>query len=311
MKIEKKTGDWQVETRNEIINKIGGIPKKSTVEVRKTGEEPTENYLRESLLFRSYDGTEIPAFILIPNGLSGPVPGVMCLHQHNNEYHLGKSEPAGLMGNPGQSYAHDLAKQGYVTFAFDRICFEERQDDKLKSMDFERFEFFRWHLNGKSMQSRIIADAMCAVSVLQSRPEVDPERIASIGHSMGGQQTLFLAAMDERIKVMVSSCGFALMSAIIRDKIIHNYPAYLYGLMEKYDMDVLLKLCAPRPFLIAAGGNDPIFPRDGITGMKEKAEVLYEQYGKKENLEVYLEDCGHDFTPGMHKKAYEWIIDRL
>jgi predicted dienelactone hydrolase len=44
--------------------------------------------------------------------------------------------------------------------------------------------------------------------VLQSLPEVDPRRIGSIGHSLGGHNTLFVAAFDRRIKAMVTSCGF-------------------------------------------------------------------------------------------------------
>ena len=49
---------------------------------------------------------------------------------------------------------------------------------------------------------------MRALDLLQTLPRVDPARIGSIGHSLGGHNTLFLAAFDQRIKAAVSNCGF-------------------------------------------------------------------------------------------------------
>ena len=47
-----------------------------------------------------------------------------------------------------------------------------------------------------------------AVDLLESLPEVDPDRIGVIGHSLGGHNALFVAAFDQRIRAVVSSCGF-------------------------------------------------------------------------------------------------------
>src|SRR5260221_2395852 len=46
------------------------------------------------------------------------------------------------------------------------------------------------------------------VDLLQSRPEVDPARIGAIGHSLGGHNAMFVGLFDERIMVIVSSCGW-------------------------------------------------------------------------------------------------------
>src|SRR6185369_10402586 len=83
---------------------------------------------------------------------------------------------------------------------------------------------------------------------LETRPEVDRARIGMIGHSLGGQETLFTTAADTRIRAAVSSCGFG----------------SLPGLAEAGDYGAVLALVAPRPFLVAARSEDPIFPMDGI-----------------------------------------------
>ncbi|MCX8213282.1 MAG: prolyl oligopeptidase family serine peptidase [SAR202 cluster bacterium] len=44
------------------------------------------------------------------------------------------------------------------------------------------------------------------MTYLQSRPEVDPDRIGCVGLSYGGTMTLFTTAMDEPIKCAVVSC---------------------------------------------------------------------------------------------------------
>ncbi len=64
-------------------------------------------------------------------------------HQHAGEYDLGKSEPAGLAGNPMHQTGAALAKLGYVVLCPDALCFEERQDpdQKLSGGVYERYEF--------------------------------------------------------------------------------------------------------------------------------------------------------------------------
>ena len=87
----------------------------------------------------------MPAILLVPDGVNeqNPAPAVTVWHQHNGEYHIGKSEPAGMAGSPMHHTGVALARQGYVVLCPDALCFEERQDPdgKLKNGNYERFEF--------------------------------------------------------------------------------------------------------------------------------------------------------------------------
>ncbi|NQU22734.1 MAG: acetylxylan esterase [Candidatus Nealsonbacteria bacterium] len=53
----------------------------------------------------------------------------------------------------------------------------------------------------------IVMAARRALTFLEQRPEVDPERLGVGGHSMGGKLTVMTAGIDPRIKAAVPSCG--------------------------------------------------------------------------------------------------------
>ena len=81
-------------------------------EVSATG--PWEGISRSRVLLRASDGHTIPCLLQEPEHLSTPLP-VVAIHQHNDEFHLGKSEPAGMAGNPDMAYGLALAKAGVTT----------------------------------------------------------------------------------------------------------------------------------------------------------------------------------------------------
>ena len=128
-----------------------------------------------------------------------------------------------------------------------------------------------------------------------------------IGHSLGGQEALWLAWYDERITAAVSSCGFSLLRTILRDDINHNFAAYVPGMLEVCDMDALLAAMAPRAFLLTAGETDPIFPVDGVRSLVEKAQQAYAQRGVSERFRAIIFPSGHSFPVEVKAEAYLFL----
>ncbi len=263
--------------------------------------------IREKIRYQAESGEWIPAYLFVPKPRTAPGPAVLCLHQHAGQFHLGKSEPAGLAGNPEQFYALELARRGYVTLTADFLCFEERHDPRFEGNNHERFEFTRRLVEGSTLQAKMAFDAMRAIDYLCTRPEVDPSRIGCIGHSLGGQQTLFTAALDERIVAAVSSCGFASYRTIFRDLINHNFSLYVPRLLDYGDVGDILALVAPRAFLAVVGNADRIFPFDGIVESVETAKRRYRALGAEDRLDLVAVDGGHGFTDYLREKAYAWL----
>ncbi|MCL2595380.1 MAG: dienelactone hydrolase family protein [Promicromonosporaceae bacterium] len=273
---------------------------------------------REQVCYNVEPGERVRAYLFTPKGLLDAErrPAVLAHHQHNDEFQLGKSEVAGLAGHPDQAYALELARRGFVVLAPDALGFEERGPyagelaapvTQTVGGNRERFEFTRRVLNGSCLQAKLVSDMQRGLDYLQTRPEVDGGRLGAIGHSLGGQQTLFLAALDNRVQAGVSSCGFSSLRSVLREGINHNFGAYVPGLLAHGDVGDVLRAVAPRPFLALNGSDDPIFPIDGLYDSYATAQPAYEEAGHPERLRVAARAGGHAFTPEMRDRAYAWL----
>ncbi len=290
--------------RKTLVQLLEGTPAHAALQPKILERVPLMGGFREKVSYSVEPGRRVSAYLFVP-AREGPHPAVLCIHQHNREFHLGKSEPAGLSGNPEQFYAMELAKRGYVVFAPDAICFEERQHPSLRGADYERFEAMRRLTEGSCLQAKMLWDLQRALNYLISRREVDGRRIGCLGHSLGGQETLFLSALDRRIAVGVSSCGFSSYRAIFDAAVLHNFAAYVPGLLRYGDLDRVLALVAPRPFLVLTGSGDPLFPLEGVQATVQGARRAYGKARDRLRLEVF--PTAHGFPAPMREAAYAWF----
>ncbi|CAA9261559.1 MAG: hypothetical protein AVDCRST_MAG77-2702 [uncultured Chloroflexi bacterium] len=304
--------------RELMVRLLGRWPESAPLDALVEERVDLGDVVRERVSYQVEPGDRVPAYLLLPRDL---LPGerraaVFAHHQHAGQFHLGKSEVIGLAGNPEQAYALELARRGYVVLAPDALCFEERgpyrgvldpPDQQTAGRDSERFEFTSRVLHGSWLQTKLVWDMQRGLDYLQSRHEVDPARLGCIGHSLGGQQALFHAALDERIGAAVSSCGFASLAAVLRERVNHNFGAYVPGWLEHGDVGDLLGAVAPRPFLALNGASDSIFPIDGLHDSLAVARAAYETAGAGERLDAGVYLGGHGFSDEMRERAYAWL----
>src|SRR5579871_3881645 len=83
-------------------------------------ERERDGYV-EQVVGYAGDEDDVPALLLVPERPRGA--GVLALHQHNSQWHLGKSEVAGLAGEPLQAFGPALARAGIVVLAPDAVGF--------------------------------------------------------------------------------------------------------------------------------------------------------------------------------------------
>jgi pimeloyl-ACP methyl ester carboxylesterase len=131
--------------------------------------------------------------------------------------------------------------------------------------------------------------------------------MGAIGHSLGGQEALWLAWYDQRVRAAVSSCGFGLIRTIIRDAINHNLALYVPGLLELCDIDELLVEIAPRAFLLTAGEQDAIFPIDGVRALAASAEAAYAARDLPDRFRAIIFPAGHSFPDQVKAEAYAFL----
>lgn len=290
--------------RRTLLRLLGPMPARCALRPAVLDRVAVAGGIREKVNYVVERGERVSAYLFLPEA-RGRHAAVLCVHQHHREFHLGKSEPAGLAGNPEQFYALELLRRGYVTLAPDAIGFEERQHGTLQGPDYERFEATKRLTEGSCLQAKMLWDLIRGLDYLAARREVDPRRIGCLGHSLGGQEALFLSALDPRVAVGVSSCGFSSYRAIFDAAINHNFAAYVPGLRRHGDLDRVLALVAPRPFLVLAGSEDPIFPLLGVHATVRSARAAYGRAHSRLRLDVF--PGGHEFSHPLREAAYAWL----
>jgi dienelactone hydrolase len=267
-----------------------------------------KSYRIETVAYAVQSGERVTALLLIPDGANeiNPVPGTAVWHQHNGEYHLGKSEPAGLAGNPMHHTGVALAEEGYAVLCPDALCFEERQDPTgiLKGEAYERFEFLKQVVRGRCLAWKNILDMTRAIEYLGNRPEVIPDQLGCYGHSMGSTHAWLVGPVDTRLKCIIGNCCLPTYDAIENEHLLHCFPNFVPGWKEHGDTPEIASLIAPRALHLNLGENDdgsPIaFARQGISRIEE----AYRKSGKHENFSCYIEPgAGHELTPAMWQQV--------
>ena len=303
--------DWY-KRRAQIIDSIqlvmGHLPdisKKVPADMKVTEEIKIGEIRRLKISYAAEKNDRVPAYLFIPGGIKNRIPAILCLHQTIS---IGKSEPAGLGGSPNLNYALELAKRGYVTMAPDYPNFGEYTFDPYS--------------NGYiSASMKGIWNHMAAVDLLQSLPEVDPDRIGCIGHSLGGHNSLFLAVFDMRIKAVVTSCGFtSFFKYYGGDLTGWSHKGYMPAIATAYDRNPakmpfdfteILGAIAPRALFINAPLGDSNFDISGVNDCVSAAKPVYELFGAGDKLMMTNPDAPHDFPPEARKAAYLFLDREL
>lgn len=270
-----------------------------------------EGYRLELLSFAAEPGDRVPAALLVPAGVDAesPAPGICVWHQHNGEYHLGKSEPAGLAGNPMHHTGVALVREGYVVLCIDALGFEERQNaqpagagggPKPQGGDYERFLFLRYLVHGRTLAWKNILDMRRAVDYLVTRPEVIPGQLGCYGHSMGSTHTWLVGPWEPRLKVLVGNCCLPTYRGIHREQLLHCFPNFIPGIYPEADTPDIAALIAPRPLHLNFGELDRGSPIDEARRGVEVIAQAYRKMNAAGNFSHYVEpQAGHVLSHTM------------
>ncbi len=306
--------DWAIRRRQIIAGMevvMGALPGWSKLpppEVKVLERIESDGFVRLSIQYLAQADDWVPAYLFLPRECSDAqrVPAMLALHQTTA---LGKKEPAGEGEGHASNlaYARELAQRGYVVLAPDYPSFGDYP------YDFRKSKFASGSIQG-------VFNHMRGVDLLRAREEVDPDRIGVIGHSLGGHNSMFLGAFDERIKVIVSSCGWTPF---------HDYKGghlagwdqdrYMPRIRDVYGNDPdrvpfdfyeVVAVLAPRVFFSNSPLHDDNFAVEGVKKAEPKAREVFALLGAAGQLQICYPDCGHDFPPDVRREAYEFI-DRV
>ena len=317
----KSKKDWE-RKRSQILKgmeeAMGALPDTRNLPAFRltvTDSLVEKTYTRLTVRFTVAKDEILPAYLYIPlHGRRVRNAAMLVLHGTGDG---GKALVDGESPLANRAVAKELAARGYVVIAPDYPGMGE-----LKDYDFSKDRYESGTMKG-------IFNHMRCVDLLSSLPYVDPQRIGVIGHSLGGHNAMFAGAFDQRLKIIVSSCGWTLMDYYdIGKKGTQKYGGrlgpwaqdyYMPLLREKFnldasripfDFDEVIAALAPRHFFSNSPLNDSNFDVAGVRQGIASAEKVYALLGAAENLHVSYPDAGHDFPPDIRLAAYR-LIDRV
>jgi dienelactone hydrolase len=248
--------------------------------------------LRRTLIrFTSWDGTQIPAYVLEPQG-QGVKGAVLVVPGHGP----GITATAGLVHGYEHMAALELAKRGFITLTPELRGFGMLSPEGVPT---HRLVAAAALAAGTSYKAIVGRDLTRALTVLEHWQDVDPSRLAVTGTSLGGELAVFLGALDPRVRVTVSnSYGGATGTQDEDEKLnddsrqtphgCHTMP----GINQILLREDWLRLIAPRPALVVRGDRNVPSSARTFEGLVSQA---YRGYGATERFRVSVEPGEHEF----------------
>jgi dienelactone hydrolase len=209
-----------------------------------------------------------------------------------------------------------MAKAGYAVLAFDQTGYGSRMNEAAPFYDRNP----HW-----SQLGRMVEDVRAAVDALQKDARIDPDKIFLFGYGTGGMVALHSAALDPRIKGVVSICGFTPMRADTADKKTGGIQRFSHerALLPRlgafvgqetripYDYQDLIGAIAPRPVYVF----NPIYNRDAtIKDVRDAVAQARKVYGLYRAADKLVLDDPWDYfrlSSAAQDRIIQWMSQTL
>jgi dienelactone hydrolase len=271
---------------------------KAPLDVREAGRQQRDGATVIDLSYASPRGGRVPAYLVVPRG-HGPFAGVLFGHW---------MMPGSPLKNRGEflEEAVVLARSGVVSLLIDatlvRPGYKEDEHDEIRAAE-----------QGSEAARQQVIDFRRGVDLLLSRTDVDPRRLAYVGHSFDAHVGAILAAVEKRIGSFVLMAGNYADEEYVFDP---NNPQMLairrrigddriraYAREYAWDDPVyFVGHAAPAAVFLQFGSRDEPLP-------EKWARHNYELFSEPKKIAFY--DAGHALDAQARLERDRWLAERL
>jgi cephalosporin-C deacetylase-like acetyl esterase len=303
----KTLEDWtsrREEYRKQLLEMLGldPLPEKTDLKPVVTGKVEHDEFTVEKLYFQSRPGLYVTGNLYVPKELKNRAPAILYVCGHGNE------KKNGVSYGSKSVYQHHggwFARNGYVCLIIDTL-----QLGEIEGLHHGTYRegMWWWLCRGYTPAGVEAWNCVRALDYLQSRPEVDGERIGVTGRSGGGAYSWWIAAIDERIKAAVPVAGITDLHNHVVDGTVEGHCDCMF-MVNTYQWDYaqVAAMVAPRPLLISNTDKDRIFPLEGVVRVHEKVRNIYRLYGAADKLGLQITEGPHKDTQELHLHAFVWF----
>jgi len=268
---------WQQAAREKLFALMMGGAKPERVPLAptllRTLDETTNRFVLEELSIQTLPDRRAHMWMALPRERRGKTGAILALHGHG-----GTGEEI-VRGQSLYWYGRAFAEKGWVVISPD--------------IGQHTLQHTNWSLMGER-----VWDALRCVDYVVTRPEVDPERLIVAGLSLGGETTMYVAALDERLKAADSSGWLTTIANMKRGHCpCWNFP----GLEEHFDFADVFACVAPRSLVLEIGEQERApggFPVNVARAAFAEIQSAYQVFGAESRATLHVHPAGHVFDGG-------------
>ncbi len=299
--------------RDTFLASIGGLPELGgPLNARVVGCIHRGDYSIEKVIYESLPGAYVTALLYVPERLERRAPGILLVSGHGRE-------AKGFPEYP--RVCHDLVTNGFVVLAADPTGQGERVthlDPSTGKMIVEwgttehSYQGQQCILTGTSIARYFLFDALRGIDYLQSRAEVDPDRIGVTGNSGGGTQTsLVCMSGDPRVKAAVPCTYVTSREHYFMTGQPQDCEQLQFAMTQQgINFDDFFIPFAPRPLLIGAVISD-FFSPEGTDLTYERLQRIYRMFGEEKDVARVFVPGRHSYCRDLRQAAVNWLRQHL
>src|SRR5438477_57084 len=312
--LEGITNRQQWEARRPVLKReylemlgLWPLPERTALNPKITGIlEREEGFRVEKLHFQSRPRLYVTGNLYLPKDAKAgaKLPAVLYVCGHSGK------------GRDGNKTAFQHHGMWFATHGYAALLIDTLQLGEIAGIHHGTYRYNRWWWQARGYTPAGVEcwNGIRALDYLQSRPEVDPDRIAVTGISGGGAATFWITAADERVKVAVPVSGMSDLEEYVGEKIVNGHCDCMFLINTfQWPWTQIAALIAPRPLLFENSGHDTIFPMNGNDRIRARLEKLYGFYTNQTDrlFDIGVQPGGHDDKPELRLMAYRWINRHL
>lgn len=289
------------ERRGKWLEMLGlsPLPERTPLQATVTGTLERGDYVVEKIHFQSLPGAHVAGNLYRPSNVGGKLPAVLYLCGHTK----GKVAP-GYQAQPRW-----FAQHGYVALVLDPVQLGECQGFHHGTYREDRWD---WQSRGYTPAGTEVWNAMRALDYLQSRPDVDAEKMGVTGLSGGGAMSWFLGAADERVKVVVPVCQSGSIERMAVDRATDGHCDCAFWVnYYRWCWPDIGALIAPRAFLMASGSEDVLWRPSGYREVATRIRHQYAALGVPDQFDLVEDLSPHGYTPKLRQAIFTFFNTHL
>lgn len=324
---EKDFSKWREEAREKLLECMDPAPPVVPYDMKVLATEKRKGYEVQKIVFNVSGYSRVPAYLLVPEG-KGPFPAVLLLHDHGAHFTIGKEKmvrPFGVSDvvmkdadnwckicYDGQYVGDYLAENGYVVLALDALFWGERGRKEYARYDSQQALSANLLQMGMSWGGLIAWDDIRSAEFLASLPQVDKEKVGTMGFSMGAHRAWMTMAATDVVKAGAAVCWMNTTDSLMtltnnQNKGGSAYAMLIPNIRRYMDYPHVASIACPKPMLFTNGLKDKLFPVEGVRAAYETMHKVWDSQGVGEHLQTKFYDLPHFCSKEIQQTILEFF----